>query len=209
MTDVREWVGSLDPQRAGALGFVEGGLGRVVFEMCWTPSRDLLRNQLYAIVGEMVLENMGRQTRAVVDAKLEVEFHRCGLSNRGATADKRQAAAKQRLARAQSECWPRATLKRVAVLCDAVVEEISGKNFCPVCEGHGYVIANAAAVLCANCNAKGVVAVSGRARAVAIGCSEKEYRDRWRAEYEWLYAMLWDAEQEAAREVRRALGGGG
>ena len=210
MADVREIVGDLHPEGAGALGFVPDGLGRLVFEVCWTPSAPLLRNKLHEAVVGLVLPEIARQTRALVESSLDLQLACAALSwSRSPTQAQRMAVerARGRLAAVRALAWPRATLESLPTLTAAVVGEIAGRSHCQSCEGRGQMTVGELVVPCVDCGERGVVPVSDRKRAAAIGRDPAEYRRHWRPVYEWLLDRLRDAEQQASREVWSALVG--
>lgn len=208
MSNVRELAGDLHPEGAGALGFVEPGLGRLVFEVCWTPSGHLLRGKLHEAVVELVLPEIGRQTKQLVEAHLDVQLAEAALAwSRAPKPEQRMAVdrARGRLGALRAQAWPRTTLESLPALTVAAVREIALKNHCACCEGRGQVLVGDLLTPCAACNSRGVVPMSDRKRAQAIGKNESVYRRHWRHAYEWLHAHLWDAEQQAARETVAAL----
>ena len=210
MANVREIVGDLHPEGAGALGFVPEGLGRLVFEVCWTPAAPLLRSRLHDAVVELVLPEIGRQTRAAIEAQLDLQLATAALAwSRAPTQAQRMEVerAKGRLGAVRALAWPRSTLESLPALTAAVVGEIAGRNHCPSCEGHGHLTVGELVMPCSACNERGVVPVSDRKRAAAIKRDPAEYRRHWRPVYEWLHARLWDAEQQASREAWAAMTG--
>lgn len=209
MADVRELVGDLHPMGAGALAFVEPSLGRLVFETCWSPSGPLLRQKLRDAVVSLVMPEIGRQSRRLTVAHLDLQLAEAALLwSRSATEAQRAEVerCRRRLERARAESWPRSTIESLPTLTDAAIAEIAKRNLCPCCEGHGAVLSGELLMPCANCGQRGVVPISDRKRAANIGRAEPVYRRNWRPVYEWLHGMLWDAEQLAAREFRAALG---
>jgi hypothetical protein len=60
-------------------------------------------------------------------------------------------------------------------------------------------------VPCTRCGGTGYVSWSERTRATAIGRSKTVYRTIWAAMYNWIVALLRNAEQEAAEVMNRAL----
>ena len=210
MADIREIVGDLHPEGAGALGFVPEGLGRLVFEVCWTPAAPLLRSKLHDAVVELVLPEIGRQTRALIEASLDLQLASAAMAwSRTPTQAQRMEVerARGRLGAVRALAWPRATLESLPALTAAVVGEIAGRNHCPACEGHGHLTVGELVMPCSACNERGVVPVSDRKRASAIGRDEAAYRRNWRPVYEWLLRHLQDAEQQASRGAWAALTG--
>ena len=210
MANVRELVGDLHPEGAGALGFVPPGLGRLVFEVCWTPAAPLLRSRLHDAVVELVLPEIGRQTRAAIEAHLDLQLATAALAWSRAPTQAQQMAverAKGRLSAVRTLAWPRSTLESLPALTAAVVGEIAGRNHCPSCEGHGHLTVGELVMPCSACNERGVVPVSDRKRASAIKRDPAEYRRHWRPVYEWLLRHLQDAEQQASREAWAAMTG--
>lgn len=210
MANVREIVGDLHPEGAGALGFVPEGLGRLVFEVCWTPSAPLLRGRLGEAVVELVLPEIGRQTRALIEASLDLQLASAALAwSRSPTQAQRMAEerARGRLGAVRAMAWPRATLESLPTLTAAVLGEIAGRNHCPSCEGRAELMIGELRVPCTACAGRGVLPVSDRKRALAIGRDEAAYRRSWRPVYEWLLRQLQDAEQQASREAWTAIAG--
>ena len=210
MTNIRERVGDMTPEQSGALGFVPDGLGRLVFEVCWTPSAPLLRSRLHEAVVELVLPELARQTRVLVEAHLDLQLAQAALAwSRSPTQAQRMSAerARGRLAAVRAMTWPRTTLESLPALVGAVVAEIAGRNHCPECAGRKEHLVGELVVPCAGCKGQGVLPMSDRSRALAIKRDPAEYRRKWRLAYEWLLDQLREAEAVAARETWTAMTG--
>lgn len=183
---------------AGALGFVPAGLGREVLCFLWWPlGASLKPGQLLHEVGLIQHAEHRRLRQALqraVDA-LEIAELRYYLS-RMATPDLRTGVDRATRARdeARDRCWPYQP-EVYAKIGAAVLREMAEDHRCPRCNGDG----------CAHCDHAGILPVSSLSRAAAIGVAETPYRKRWSRVYEFTYRALRDAEQQAARDLRKAL----
>lgn len=229
MADVRELLARLNPTTvkfdvgkgggvpeltnldiAGALAFVTPGLGREVLEACWWPDgaklrRHKLRDAVVALVEPEIRRQRERLFEAVLDiqiAKQSAEWSPRGMTSElRAEIDRSQARHEQ----AQAQCWPVTTLESLPTLAGAVLAEIAGAPHCETCEGRGAVITESSARACIECSGSGLVAVSDRKRAAAIGRDESVFRRHWRPVYMWMLDRFRDAEQSAAVELVEAL----
>lgn len=228
MTDVRETLARLNPAGArfdsgrggapvltnqdiaAALAFVPAGVGRELLVACWWPDAAATRSvALRDAVYEHIRPEVVRQTRDLVDARVRLGMvrARAGWAETLDAETRRElAAAEAALDAAKVRCWPSATWEMLPALTRAVVSEIAMPNHCPTCRGLRDVRSPSGLLApCKACRGTGVVPVSDRKRAEAIGRDESTYRGAWRPVYEWLLGELRDAEQEAARLLRGAL----
>lgn len=186
---------------AHALGLVPAGLGREVLECCYLdaevrPSPKLRVHVLNAVMGEW-----RRQEDALAAAKLELgfcqamaEFARSMSSELRTKLEEAQGAYDS----AKAQCWPRDAAAMLAPITLAALQEVAGCSACDAC--HGFPM-----VPCTRCGGTGYVSWSERTRATAIGRSKTVYRTIWAAMYNWIVALLRNAEQEAAEVMKRAL----
>lgn len=228
MADVRELLARLNPQTikfdigkgggapaltnqdiAAALGMVPPGLGRELLEACWWPDGAALRrHRLRDAVIALVAPELQRQQRRLADARTEVGLAEVCMGWSGTVTAQQRAErdrAAQRLSQIKSECWPLSTLESLPTLATAVIGEIARCNHCPTCQGRGQAMAGELLVTCKACSGCGIVPVSDRARAAAIGRDESTYRQSWRGVYEWMMVRMRDAEQQAARHFSRVV----
>ena len=183
---------------AGALGFVEAGIGRELLCHLWWPlgatlSAEHLQREIFLIQHE----EFARLERLMVVARLELHLVETNyqarlLRTRHDEAEIRRCQAARDQAR--GACWPHQPLVYARITA-AVLNEMAGTTLCKQCRGDG----------CAACDMTGAIAISARQRADAIGRDEAAYRQRWGKVYEFTYRRLRDAEQQAARALRRAL----
>lgn len=114
--------------------------------------------------------------------------------------------AREALDRARERRWS-SRLADYPKLVDAVLDELQAPNHCVVCEGHGVTWLGEVQVDCGSCEGTGTMAVSDRQRADALGKSMAVYQRTWAKPYEWLHQRCWRLEGQAARGLRRYLGG--
>lgn len=227
MADVREILARLNPQTikfdvgrggiaeltnqdvAAALAFVPAGLGRELLEACWWPDGAALRrHKLRDVVIALVEPELSRQQRRLAEARTELGLAQvCMWWTGSVTAQQRENKdrAEQRLEQLKAQCWPVSTLESLPTLAYAVIQEIATKPHCAACEGRGELISGELLVSCKACAGLGVVAISDRRRAAAIGRDESTYRSKWRGVYEWMLGKMREAEQDAAWHLRMAL----
>ncbi|HYG07333.1 MAG TPA: hypothetical protein VD865_13140 [Stenotrophomonas sp.] len=228
MADVRELLARLNPQTikfdigkgggvpaltnqdiAAALAMVPAGLGRELLEACWWPDGAALRrHRLRDAVIALVAPELQRQQRRLADARTDLGLAEVCMGWSGTVTVEQRAErdrAAQRLGQIKRQCWPLSTLESLPTLATAIIREIARCNHCPMCEGRGQVMSGALLVSCTVCSGSGIVPISDRARASAIGRDESTYRESWRSVYEWMLARMREAEQEAAWHLLRAL----
>ncbi|WP_434031853.1 hypothetical protein [[Pseudomonas] boreopolis] len=193
----------------GALAFVPPGLGREVLECCHCsdvvrPTRVLMDHVLI-----VVRKEWARQADLVRDARLSLSLAEVCAGYHGVvTGEQRRELERAREAfeQAKAQCWPKefpSMLPRVVL---AALNEIKKRNGCPNCGARGEIRNSAGVVIkCEKCNGSGVIPVSDRARAEAIGRHVESYRRHWAPAYMWMLKTLSDAEAEAASALRRAL----
>ncbi|WP_313424718.1 hypothetical protein [Stenotrophomonas rhizophila] len=195
---------------AAALGMVPAGLGRELLEACWWPDGAALRrHKLRDAVIALVTPELRRQQRRLADARTELGLAEVCMGWAGAvTAEQRceRDRAAHRLGQVKAQCWPISTLESLPSLAAAVIGEIAKRPHCHPCEGRGELISAELRVICKGCGGSGVVAVSDRRRAAAVGRDESTYRAKWRGVYEWLLEQMQQAEQEAAWAFMMVVG---
>ena len=197
---------------AAALGMVPAGLGRELLEACWWPDGAALRrHRLRDAVIALVTPELRRQQRKLADARTELGLAEVCIGWAGAVTAEQRAErdrAAHRLGQLKGQCWPISTLESLPSLAAAVISEIAKRPHCQACEGRGELMSGELRVICKVCGGSGVVAVSDRRRAAALGRDESTYRAKWRGVYEWLLERMQEAEQEAAWALMMALGKG-
>lgn len=228
MADVRESLARLNPATirmdigrggvpaltnqdvAAALAFVPAGLGREVLIACWWPAGADSRKLMGAVLAEVDVE-WRRQSKLLSDARTDVGLAEAVAGwNRAVTSEERSDVnrARARYEAIRDTCWPRDTGAMLPTLVTACLEEIAGRQQCPDCEGRGERLRGELRVPCARCSQTGEVQASNASRARAIGRDEASFRRNWLGIYTWLLDLLTEREQEAARELRDALGRG-
>lgn len=198
MADVRERLARLNPSTvrfdvgrggtggglssidvAGALGMVPAGLGREVLEAAWWPDgASLRRERLRDAVIALVQPEIRRQAEERIAAGLDLQLAVAALEWSAVPSKRHRQEREQARTRYEAvaaACWPRSTLESLPALADAVLLEIRT----------GFM--------------------SDRARAAAIGRDEAGYRRNWRPVYLWLLDRMREAEEQAARQLARAL----
>lgn len=197
---------------AAALGMVPAGLGRELLEACWWPDGGALRrHRLRDAVIALVTPELRRQQRKLADARTELGLAEVCMGWASAVTAEQRAErdrAAYRLGQIKAQCWPISTLEALPTLAAAAIREISHRSNCTACEGRGQALLGELLVPCRLCSGYGVVAVSDRRRAAAIGRDESTYRTKWRTVYEWLLQKMIEAEQEAAWKLTMVLGKG-
>jgi hypothetical protein len=195
---------------AAALGMVPAGLGRELLEACWWPDGAALRrHKLRDAVIALVQPELLKQQRRLADARTELGIAQVCMGWAGAVTAAQRAErdrAATRLGQVKAQCWPISTLESLPTLAAAVIDEIAKCPHCAACEGRGVVNSDEVRVPCKPCEGSGLVAISDRRRAAAIGRDESTYRAKWRGVYEWLLQRMIEAEQEACWALSAALG---
>lgn len=229
MADVREMLARLNPTTvkfdvgkgggmpeltnidiAGALGMVTPGLGREVLEACWNPDGARLRRyKLRDAVVALVEPEVRRQRNRLWEAGLDLQLAKqaAAWSGSGMTHEQRVALdqARSRYEQVQDQCWPKSAMDSLPTLAGAVLSEIAKANHCEACTGRGERLVGETVRVCTECGGRGIVPVSDRRRAKAIGRDVAAYQRTWRPVYLWLLDQMRDAEQQAARELAGAL----
>jgi hypothetical protein len=194
---------------AAALGMVPSGLGRELLEACWWPDGAALRrHKLRDAVIALVTPELRRQQRRLADARTELGLAEVCMGWAGAVTAEQRAErdrATHRLGQVKAQCWPISTLESLPSLAGAVINEIATRPHCHGCEGRGETMAGDLRAICKVCSGSGLVAVSDRRRAAAIGRDESTYRAKWRGVYEWLLQQMVESEQEACWALSNAL----
>ncbi|WP_057921138.1 hypothetical protein [Lysobacter capsici] len=228
MGDVRELLGRLNPTNvkfdigqgggvpdltpqdiAAALAFVPVGLGREVFARLWWPDGARLSPfQLDRLMSNMVHTEAARRRHHLAGLQTDLhmleEIQHVQRASTGETRD-RIASMQRRIEEQKRKVWPHSPVVHVAIR-EAVLLEMARPNLCVTCAGWGMAFGDDRIMAhCATCGGHRVVASSDRARAARIGRDESSYRASWKGLYEWLFGRVLDAEQDAARELSRAL----
>lgn len=222
MTNIRKLMGRLNPATcrfdigrggipeltpqdiAGALGMVRDEFAREVFCAVWWPDGARLeRNRLLQLIALKQRAEIDKQWRRVQAARLDLHIASDDLAARNAATDHDRrviAALKARLEEAKRLCWPNVP-EMYPVIRAAVLDELASPKLCVVCAGRGAIASGDLVVECKQCDGTGKSAISSRQRAARIGRDESTYRKEWAAAYEWTYALVSDAEHEAAKRV--------
>lgn len=198
MTDPREMLARLNPTNvrfdvgrgggvpeltnidiAGALGMVPAGLGRDLMELLHGPDpskQDICR--VFERVCKLAMDESFRRVGAHCEAKTL-----WGLSeslagfHRNKTQETKQHLTdlKAKMHEAREKLWPERLHEVLPVMAGLLIGFMRGER------------------------------LSARERARRLGMDESTYRERWSDVYEWLLSKMLDAEQEAARDLGRAL----
>ena len=195
---------------AHALGRVPAGLGREVLEACWWPDGAALRrHKLRDAVIALVEPEIRRQRNRLWDAGLDLQLAKqaAAWGGHGMTHEQRVALdqARSRYEQVQGQCWPRSTMDSLPTLTGAVLSEIAKANHCEACAGRGERLVGETVRVCTECGGRGIVPVSDRRRAAAIGRDESTFRSTWRPVYVWLLDKMREAEQQAGHELSVVL----
>lgn len=196
-----------DQDIAAALAFVPPGLGREVLAACWWPP-GMDRRRLMDAVLAAVSAQWREQADRLSEARTELGIaEACAGWHRHQSAEMRREVerARSKYERVRDECWPRDMGQMLPALVGACLTEIAYRHACPECEGRGERQRGELRVSCSKCLGTGVVSVSERSRAGSIGRHVETYRRHWAAPYEWLLALLTEAEQGAANQLMAAL----
>lgn len=229
MADVREMLARLNAQTvkfdvgagggapaltnqdiAGALGFVQAGLGREVLEACWWPDgaarrRHALRDAVMALV----LPELKRQAERLSQAHLDLQLAEAAVLwlGRSKTADQLREieTLRARLLVVRNATWPKNTVEYLPALVGAILGELAGGHKCECCEGRQQVVVGELVKVCTACRGTGHAPNRDAHRAAAMGVDRSDYPKRWRPVYEWMLRHMSDAQAAAASQLWRAL----
>jgi hypothetical protein len=197
---------------AAALGMVPAGMGRELLEALWWPDSGARRSQqLRQAVIALVAPEYVRQQQALNVARTEFGIAKACMGWAGGPVTDAQRIEHQRAAArleaTRALCWPNNTMEQLGVLTRAIVEEMASAGCCKACRGLRIQAAKdgSGVVECESCDATGVEALSGRARAVAIGADKSAYQRYWQPVYEWMLERMRAAESIAARDFNRMV----
>lgn len=184
---------------AGALGFVDEGLGReLVCRVWWPDGARLTAKDLDRLLMEAQLSEWYDRAAAILT---------CQLAEAAAATPRDRIRATERLDEAKERMWPRLGPDscygpiRVAVLA-----EISAAGKCKVCSGRAAVLIGNRVVPCEACSGSGQMKVSDRHRAEMIGKEAAAYRRHFLPVYEWTFNLCREAMAPAVRQFCGALG---
>ncbi|HHW4681296.1 MAG TPA: hypothetical protein ACQGQX_07375, partial [Xylella taiwanensis] len=171
----------LTPQDiAHGLALVPSGLGRDVLEACWWPDGAALRrSHLRDAAVALVVPEIQRQQQRLAEARTDLGIAKACLGWSGPVTGVQRAArdrAALRLEQVKASLWPQTTLDMLPALVSAVISEMARPALCPSCNGRGERRVGALLKVCDVCNGSGIVAMSDRRRAEAIGRDESNYR---------------------------------
>lgn len=197
---------------AAALGMVPAGLGRELLEALWWPDSGKRRSQqLRQAVIALVAPEYVRQQQALNVARTEFGIAKACMGWAGGPITDAQRTehrkAEARLEAIRALCWPNNTMEQLGVLTRAIVDEMANARCCKACQGLRIQAAKdgSGVVECESCGATGVEALSGRARAIAIGADKSAYQRYWHPVYEWMLERMRAAESIAARDFNRMI----
>jgi len=87
----------------------------------------------------------------------------------------------------------------------AVVAELRFPRICPLCNGTSEITRESRIVPCTECDARGVLPISDRQRALAMKIDHTNYLRSWRKVYEWTYRLVSDSVATGREEFEAAL----
>lgn len=179
---------------AGAIAFVPAGLGReMLLAVGWPDGANMRR--VMELACDLAHAELQRQHEAIT---------RAGIAHSIDSWNKRRVPAKPALA----QHWPRTSHERLPAIVAACVDEIAKPNHCASCEGRGEIHRGDLKVMCPQCGGSGIVPVSDRKRAAAMGLSHQTYSERgWDRVYNWMLSAMRDSYYPAARALNAALAG--
>lgn len=195
---------------AHGLGKVSPGLGKEVLIACWWPDGAAQRGKQFAKeVTDLVRGELVRQGERLVAAHLDLQVAQAAVlfSGRPKSPEQRAEISKleNELERVRAKTWPKNAVEHLPAIAKAVVTEMSRAHLCECCDGHQTIVADGLVAPCAECRGTGLERAPDRRRAIAIGCDPSDYGRRWKVVYEWVMDELREAEQIAARELRKEL----
>lgn len=209
-------VPTLTPQDiAGALGYVRhvDRLACEVFCRAWWPDGASLDGgrALRQAFAERLHAEIARRDRALHDARMALlaaqqvrrdhVVARTVTTQHSAEVDHQQS----RVDAARRAAWP-SHGQIVDRVLDAAILEICEPNTCPACEGTGEVRLERKVATCGECHGQGVLPVSDRRRAKAVGCSVSTYTTSfWRPMYEFAYNLLAESERRGGSLLEESL----
>ena len=183
---------------AGALGFVEPGLGREVLCHLWWPlGARLTQVQLLreiALLQHVEHQRLRAELAAAAERLQMAELRYYTTRCRSPDDEREVRRATTARDQAREQCWPFQP-QVYARIGTAVLNEMAGTQLCPACKGDG----------CGECEHLGVVPTSERQRAESIGVGRGPYRSRWFKVYDFTYIRLREAERKAGNQLRAAL----
>lgn len=188
-------IPELTPQDiAAGLAYVPAGLGReVLIAVGWPDGADMRR--LIGMACDLAHAEIQRQHEAITRAGIDYAISKW---------NRRRVPAKPETAKQ----WPRTAYDRLPDIIVACVEEIAKPNHCTSCNGRGEILRADLKVMCPHCGGSGIVPVSDRKRAAAMGLSHQTYSERgWDRVYNWMLSEMRDSYYPAARALNDALAG--
>lgn len=200
----------LTPQDiAGAVGMIKDPLARAVFcATWWDDGAALTSESVFAQLRARLWEEHGRRALEHTRAKSAAAHAKSEVAAAARTSESEryelarlQAAEK----RAGAQSWPMSPEIYPRIVKAVLVELRSPRN-CPDCSGRGNVMTATGPRDCTRCATTGKVAYANTRRALALGIDESAYRRIWAPVYEWAFSLVNDMEQQAARELKKAIG---
>ena len=187
------------PDIAAALAFVPEGLGReMIMRVWWPDGAKLTAADLDELIMGAQLEEWMSRSRALLDAQL--------LEAVATTPDQKHFA-KLRIETAKLRMWPRLGGDSCyGPIRKAVLAEISAATKCQACQGRCVRLVDRRISACLDCEGRGHIRVSDRARAEAIGKDHALYRRQYAKVYEWTFNLCQEAMAPAIRQFKAAAG---
>lgn len=200
----------LTPQDiAAAVAMIRDPLAKSIFCWAWWADGAALTND--QVLGQLRARLWGEQGDRALEHTKARWAHAHARSE--ATARKRitedDRAQLARLEgierRAAARTWP-ASPEVYPRIVRGVLAELTSPRHCPDCAGRGNVSSEFGPRPCPRCASTGTVAYPNTRRAEVLDINESTYRRIWSPVYEWAYALVVDLEQDAARQLARAIG---
>jgi len=190
---------------AGALGYMDAGLPREVFEACWNPDGARLhRHKLKDAVVALVAPELKRQRLRLSEAHLDLQLAEAAVAwSRAASHEQRREVEqrRERLAVIRAETWPQNVMEQLPALTDAAIGEIARFHKCEQCEGRCFVIADELVTDCPACLATGFAQAPDLQRAHALDeMDSRNFVRNWKPVYLWLLGRFRSAELKAREQ---------
>jgi hypothetical protein len=189
---------------AGALGMIQDQFARDILCVVWWPDGShAVFDSMAETVRVRLLNEYSDRERAHVAARLELNIAQSSFDakpKKGDWDDQIVADLKREIDRASARRWPW-SLERYSRMFPVVVEEMRRPRHCPACCGRGIYIDESGIKNCRRCNASGVRHETKSWRAGQFGLSRDKFARHWAGVYDWVYRVIADAENKAAKEL--------
>ena len=199
----RGGIPELTPQDiAAALGMVGHCLAReVLCFTCWPDGAKLTFKELDDLLVMAQVQAYVDRRRTVEAAELQLILAKDGHGSKSQ--------AHHAVAEAKSEAWP-TWRKEYHAIRRVSLQELAEGNLCQACKGRGMRAVDsggvAKIVTCSVCSGSGRIRMSEAERARRCDIPEHQFRRHWTRPYDWIYALILNAEREGAALLSRAIG---